>query len=230
MKSLLHPVLLLSGLLVVPAVLAAPATETRNFPARGVTHVVLETPGSLDIRPGKAEQLTVEAEPKVMQKLDVSVSGHTLYLRSKGDFKTEARLHFSLEIPRLNGLEAQGSGDARVGAFRVDELDVNLAGSGDVSLDGVQAASLDLKLTGSGNLKALGHGDSLRAEISGSGDIAADGYAVARADAMISGSGEIRVHASDRLQASIDGSGNILYGGHPKLNQNISGAGSVDPL
>src|SRR5450759_1181288 len=72
--------------------------EVMTRPVDGVTRVVFKTPGDLSIRVGAQEKLTVEAEPKVLAQLDISVKGDTLILSSKGSFKTEKGLKYTLTI------------------------------------------------------------------------------------------------------------------------------------
>jgi hypothetical protein len=222
-------ILTLAGLLFMTLANAAEST-TQQHELPGVSRVTIETVGDLQLRPGAEARLTIEAEPEVLQKLDISIQKDTLFLRGKGNIKTQHAVRFVAVIPRLQSLASHGSGNATVGAFHGKQLDIELAGSGDIALDGVKAGRLTLHVSGSGNIDAAGSGDALRAEISGSGEIRANGYAVSRAEAKIGGAGEIRLHASESLNAVIDGAGNIRYEGSPAVTQSISGAGSIDPL
>jgi hypothetical protein len=216
-------------LLMVPMAHCTEPIRQRHA-VSGIERVVIETPGSLQIRPGPEAQLTIEAEPEVLRQLDNVSEKGVLYLRSKGSFSTQRGLRYELVIPRLRALSVQGSGDVTVGDFRGEALDVDLGGSGEVALEGVKIERLGLQLSGSGNIEASGRGNALQVEIAGSGGIGAEGYAVARAVAKITGSGNISVHADKQLTAIIDGSGNIQYKGHPVVTQSVSGSGSVDPL
>ncbi|MDR1463201.1 MAG: DUF2807 domain-containing protein [Azoarcus sp.] len=221
--------MILAGLLFMTLSEAA-ELAIRRHELPGVSRVVIETVGDLQVRPGAEARLTIEAEAEVLQELDISIQEDTVFLCSKGNIKTRHAVKFVTVLPRLQSLSSRGSGDATVGAFDGKQLDIELGSSGNIALDGVKAEQLTLHVAGSGHIDATGRGDTLRAEISGSGEIRAEGYVVIRAEAKIGGAGEIRLHASESLDAVIDGAGNIRYTGSPAVTQSISGAGSIGPL
>lgn len=204
--------------------------ETRTYPADGVTRIQFKVPGELLIREGTQEKLVIDAEPKVLQKIDVNVKGDKLTLASKDGFKTDKSLKFTLTIKSFRSLNNEGSGNAVIENFSGNDIDVETAGSGDIRLKNIKAPHLGIAIKGSGNVTAGGSGKKIDARIDGSGRIDAVNFHAQSAQARIGGSGDITVHADKDLTAAISGAGNIEYQGKAKVTQSITGAGSVDRL
>lgn len=221
-----------AGFLALGLVLAnsSAVAEVTTRPADGVTRVVFKTPGDLSIRVGAQEKLTVEAEPKVLAQLDISIKGDTLTLSSKGSFKTEKALKYTLTIKAFRKLKTEGSGSSVIEGFAGNDIDVEAAGSGDIALKNVKPGKLSISIPGSGNVEAVGSGKSLLARIDGAGDINAAKFQAQVVEARLDGSGNIRVHADESLKAVISGAGNIEYKGKAKVTQSVTGAGSVERL
>ncbi|GIZ51751.1 head GIN domain-containing protein [Noviherbaspirillum aridicola] len=218
----------------IAAALVSPAlpalADSASFAADGVTRVRYSLPGELLIRQGAQEKLVVEADPKVLQQLDVRVRGDQLVIASRGSFKTNKGIRLTLTLKSLRGLVADGSGNSRIEGFGGDAIEAVADGSGNIALANVKPAQLTLTIKGSGNIEADGSGNSLQASVGGSGEIDAAGFRAQAAQARIAGSGSIRVHAERDLQAVISGAGNIEYKGKAKVTESITGAGSVDRL
>lgn len=196
-------------------------------PAGGVTRIVFNTPGELVVRPGGEEKVLVEAEAKVLALLDISVKGDTLTLASKGNFKTDKGLKYTVTVKAFRGLKTGGSGSSSIEGFSGPEVDVELGGSGDAGLKNMKAGRLGIIISGSGNLEASGSGNAVMARIDGSGNIDTTNFQAQKVEARLDGSGTIRVHADESLNATIGGAGNIEYKGKAKVTQSITGAGNV---
>lgn len=196
----------------------------------GVSRIEFKLPGELSVRYGAQESLAVEAEPKVLQKLDIAVNGDKLILGSKGSFKTDKGIKLTLTLKSFRSLLSEGSGNSVIEGFGGNDIDIDVAGTGDVQLNSIKAPRLGILIKGSGNVDAAGSGKAVEARIDGSGKIDTTEYRARSVQARINGSGEIRVHADEDLNATITGAGNIEYQGKAKVRQSITGAGSVDRI
>ena len=219
----------MSGVCLALMVQSASA-EVMTKPADGVTRLVFKTSGDLSVRVGTEEKLTIEAEPKVLAQMDVGIKGGTMTLASKGSFKTDKGLKFTLTLKSLRGLKSDGSGNIVVDGFSGNDIDVEAGGSGDIKLKNIKPGKLQIAMPGSGNIEVAGSGKSMVARIVGSGEIDALKFNAQAVEASIEGSGNIKVHADDSLKAVIGGAGNIEYQGKAKVTQSITGAGSVDRI
>lgn len=196
-------------------------------PASGVTRIMFNTPGELMVRPGAEEKVLVEAEAKVLAQLDISVKGDTLTLSSKGSFKTDKGLKYTVTIKSFRGLKTVASGNSSIEGFSGSDVDVELGGSGDVGLKNMKAGRLGILIKSSGNVEASGSGKAVVARIDGAGNIDTTNFQAQTVEAKLDGSGTIRVHADETLNAAIGGAGNIEYKGKAKVTQSITGAGNV---
>ena len=206
---------------------AAASAEQMTRPAAGVTRIVFNSVGELTVKPGTDEKVVVEAEPKVLALLDISVKGDTLVLSTKGSFKTDKGIKYTVSIKSFRGLKTEASGNSTIEGFAGSDADVELGGSGDVGLKNLKFGRLGIVIKSSGNVEASGSGKALTARIDGSGNIDTTNYTAQVVEAKLDGSGNIRVHADETLKAAIGGAGNIEYKGKAKVNQSITGAGNV---
>lgn len=212
------------------AAVTTSAQEVMTRPAVGVTRIVFKTPGELQIRHGIEEKLTVQAEAKVLAQLDISTKNDTLSLGSKGNFKTDKGLKYTLTIKSFRSLKSEGSGSSSVDGFTGPEMDFEGAGSGDISIKNIKPGRVNVVIKGSSNIDVSGSGKQLIARIDGSGNIDALKFQAQAAEARIDGSGNITVHADETLKAAISGAGNIEYKGKAKVTQSITGAGNINRL
>src|SRR5438105_3974865 len=219
--------------IVVMAVAGAPhalALEKLTQAAAGVTRVFISTPGELIVKPGSEEKLVVEAEQKVLSQLDIGVKGNTLAVKSKGSFKTDKGITYTLTLKSFQGLKMEGSNNSHVEGFTGADMDVELGGSGDAELKNLKADKLSILIKSSGNVTASGSGKSLAARIDGSGNIEAVAFKAKTVGARLEASGNIQVFADETLKAVVNGAGNIEYKGNAKVAKTINGAGSVDRM
>jgi hypothetical protein len=196
----------------------------------GVTRVVFNSVGDLTVKQGTEEKVVVEAEQKVLDKLDVSVKGDALVLSTKGSFKTDKGIKYTVTIKSFRGLKTEASGNSTVEGFSGTDADVELNGSGDVGLKNVKFGKLAIVIKSSGNVDVSGSGKTVTARIDGSGNIDAANYAAQVVEAKVDGAGNIKVHADESLKAAIGGAGSIGYKGKAKVTQTITGAGSVERI
>lgn len=196
----------------------------------GVTRIQFKLPGDLQVRQGSQEKLTVDAPANVISKLDIAVKGDTLVLSSKGSFKSDKPLKFTMTLKSFRSLKSEGSGNAEISGFSGSDIDVEGAGSGNIALKDIRPGRLVIRVAGSNDLTVSGSGNAVVARIDGSGTIDAVNFRAKAVDAGIAGSGDIRVHADQSLKADISGAGNIAYQGKAKVTQSVTGAGSVDRL
>lgn len=194
----------------------------------GVTRVVMDAPGELTIKPGNDEKVVIEAEPKVLAKLEAVVSGDTLTLKTKGNFRTDKGIFYTVTLLKFRSVKTLSSGNVAISGFSGNEIDVLASGSGDIVLSGIKPTRLSLKIVDAGNITASGEGAQFSAQIEGSGNIDALKFVARRAEASIEGAGNISLRAEESLKAKIDGVGNIEYAGKARVSKEINGAGNIE--
>ncbi|GAB3465133.1 hypothetical protein GCM10027321_29800 [Massilia terrae] len=201
----------------------------------------------VDVRVGPAPSLVVEADSNLLPLIRTETSGDTLRI-SADRIRTRNPVHIVYTVPRLTGVQANGSGRINVEGLNGAPLQARLNGSGVLELAG-DVAQLDAQLNGSGRLEAnrlrasgaelnsngsgyLYAGD-LRGEhatigVHGSGKVQARG-AVRYLTVHVTGSGSADLDglASERGDLSSTGSGSLMANVRQDLIASTSGSGSV---
>jgi Putative auto-transporter adhesin, head GIN domain len=208
---------------------AATTVTREDRPVANFNELKWDAAGELIIEQTGRERLVIEAEAQVLRHIVIRMRGQRLDIGfAPGHFETNLPIRFMLELRQLRRLELHGSGLAKVGSLRTDELTVALRGSNDLRIDTLHASRLELNHTGAGDVH-IGGGrvDAQRIEFEGSGTVDAAALDARSSDVLLSGAGQVRIAAERRLAASIDGSGDIVYRGQPQITQVIRGAGEL---
>ncbi|MSQ58436.1 MAG: DUF2807 domain-containing protein [Betaproteobacteria bacterium] len=224
-KSVAAAVLLgCCGVAYCDAELGSRSIWVSNF--NGVT---LRVPGDLYITQNGTQAMVVEAEPKVLARIQARVHKGMLIIDAVGGgFQTQKPLRFRLGVKSLRDLALESSGDIHAGSLRVDMLRIASDGSGSVSVEELIVGHLQVELTGSGEIRVAGGRVTEQiVSLDGSGDYRAPRLRGQTVLVSLSGSGSAYVMATGRLHAGISGSGDIVYFGHPRVSESVSGSGQV---
>lgn len=182
-------------------------TETRSV--SGFTGVALRGIGTLTIRQGNTESLTITTDDNILPLLTSTVENGVLVLSGK-----------DRTIPRpTNGVKW----DVTV----TNLTSVALTGAGIVNVENVKTSSLTTKISGAGTMNVSGQASSQSISLSGAGNYNGRNFTAPTATVNISGAGNAFVNASQALDATVSGAGVVTYYGTPKVTQHISGAGTV---
>ena len=201
----------------------------------------------VEVRVGPAPSLVVEADSNLLPLIRTEAAGDTLRM-SSGRIHSRNPVHIIYTVPRLSGLQSNGSGRIAVTGLNGSQLEAHLNGSGIIELAGevsrldaqvngsgrldaarLRAASADLSSNGSGMLYAGDlHGEHASIGVRGSGKVQARG-AVRSLDVHVSGSGSAELDGlmSERADLSSSASGGITANVRESLVASTSGSGSI---
>jgi hypothetical protein len=205
-----------------------PKTESRAV--SGFTQVALEGSGTLSLRQGDSESLTVTADDNLLADVQTTVSGGRLTLSQHGFtlYFPRTPVRYDLTVKDLTALEISGSGNATATSLHTTDLRLEISGSGSLTLSGLSLTTLDASISGSGNVTVSGQAQHQTVTVSGSGTYRGRDLASTTARVDVSGSGDVAVQVSSSLDVSISGSGNVTYTGNPAtVSQQISGSGTI---
>jgi hypothetical protein len=206
------------SLLLIPAALAAFAvagcelgddgprtSQTRDVPE----FTRIENSSSVDVRlrVGEPQRVKVRAGEKVIDDVRTVVRDGTLQVDFDHDGWGGDDVIVEASVPRLEAIEASGSGDIEADGIGADAFAVTSDGSADIALRGT-AGRLEVDLDGSGNADL--------------GELAADAARVS-----VGGSGDADVRVDKKLDVSVDGSGDVRYHGDPELTKHLDGSGDL---
>ncbi|HEU0027953.1 MAG TPA: head GIN domain-containing protein [Ktedonobacterales bacterium] len=182
-------------------------TETRAV--SGFTGVALRGAGTLTIRQGNTESLTITTDDNLLPLLTSTVNNGVLELSGKE--RTIPRptdgIKWDVTVKNLNS--------------------VSLTGAGIVNVENLNTSSLDTKISGAGTMNVSGRASAQSISVTGAGNYNGRNFTAPTATVNISGAGNAFVNASEALDATVSGAGVVTYYGTPKVTQHISGAGTV---
>lgn len=204
--------------------------ESRN--ATGFTGVDLALPGTLVIRQGGAESVSIEADDNLLPEIETVVERGKLRLRFARRINATGRPTIRILVtgPAFDALSVSGSGDIVSESVKSASLALAVAGSGDIRIARVEAGKLSVSVAGSGDVKVAGRADEMTTKIAGAGDIEAGRLETRRSKLSIAGSGDATLWAREALEVSIAGSGSVRYHGDPEITRRVAGSGSIKRL
>jgi putative autotransporter adhesin-like protein len=180
-------------------------TQTRDVAA--FTRVDTDSSVELRLHVGETRRLQVRAGEKVIDDVGTEVRDGTLHVTFDHDGWGGNDVVVEASVPKLEEIDASGSGDIEADGVDADTFTLRSEGSADIVLTG-SAALLDVEVEGSGNADLA----DLRARA---------------ARVKVRGSGDADVRADERLDVDVDGSGNVRYHGDPELTQRVDGSGDL---
>ncbi|MBL0141249.1 MAG: DUF2807 domain-containing protein [Betaproteobacteria bacterium] len=214
------------------SITASGKVVTESRPAKGYTGIGVSVPGTVVLRQGPSESVTLDADDNLMPEIETAVERGSLKIRFKRplDISGKSTIRILVTGPAFDSLAVSGSADVVSEALKARSLEVAIAGSGDVKIARLDVDTLRLSIAGSGDFQAAGRAGELSATIAGSGDIGAGRLECRRVSVSIAGSGDATFWARESLDATIMGSGDVRYHGDPAVTRKIAGSGSLKRL
>ncbi|MBO3700011.1 head GIN domain-containing protein [Roseivirga sp. E12] len=204
--------------------------ETRDV--ADFDEVVMRLSGKVYIKIGDKNEVILEGDEDVLERVETDVRGGRLSIGEEGRSRwswrrSRTKLNVYITVKELNGAFISGSGDI-IGqtAFKSDDFRVSVSGSGDIELE-LDAKDVDSRISGSGNIELSGSAQYAKLNISGSGKYLAEEMKVDDYEISISGSGRGSINAQEKLDVRISGSGSVYYRGRPSVNSSVAGSGKV---
>jgi hypothetical protein len=204
--------------------------------ARAIGHfnaVALALPGSVELRIGNTESVTIDTDDNLMPLIETVVENGTLKIRAaKRNVELDSRrMKIVVQAKAVDTLSVDGSGSIDADALRGSKVMVAIGGSGSVNVKSIDSESLSVNIGGSGDLKVGGGATKrLTVSIAGSGDVDMSRLQSADASVNIAGSGDASIGVRDQLNVTIAGSGDVNYYGSPRVNTNVLGSGSTNKM
>ncbi len=198
-------------------------------PLAGFQAISLRGPVNLVLEQGEVERATVRADDNLLDLIETRVQDGQLQVgvRPGASFRTARPVIVQVEFRRLDGLQAEGSGDISCSHLEADRLELSLRGSGEIDVEELQVAALTVLVKGSGDLRLAGRATLQGYVLDGSGNVDAADLAGRQVGLRINGSGSAKVRANERLTVEINGSGDVAYIGQPTVLRTGQGSGAI---
>ena len=194
--------------------------------------VALSVPGTVELRIGNTDSVTIEADDNILPLIDTAVENGTLRIRPakrNANFR-QSSLTIVIQARQVERISVGGSGSITATGLRAEKLRFDVGGSGSIDARDLDSRQVAVAIGGSGNFKASGKTEQLTASIGGSGNIQAGRLAAREVQVSIGGSGEAQVWAKDDLSISIGGSGEVSYYGDPRISRSMQRSSSIKRL
>jgi hypothetical protein len=216
-------------------------TETRSI--ESFDKINFKDFGTLILKQGDRESLTIEADEELMDDLISEVRGSTLYLGLEEDWfsrlgklvstiftSSEYKVTYILTFVSLEKISVSGKCNLQCDSIHADTLKTSVSGYGNLKFGQIEADELKINISGRGEFRGEGNANKLSINISGSGDFQAPNLSSQTAKVTISGQGNATIRAEESLDITISGVGEVKYYGRPKLRQVISGLGKSNRI
>ncbi len=190
--------------------------------------VSLEGVGTLVIEQGETESLTIEAEPRVLQRIATEVRNGRLTIRPDRSFETRESITYFLGIRELTGIELAGAGRVEAAQLSGDQLRIAGSGAGAVVIDSLTTDTLDVTISGNVQAELAGTVDTQTVSVSDAASYAAADLISRVSSVTASGASQVAVNVSESLDASISGAARVEYIGDPAVTEDVSAAGSLN--
>jgi len=254
----IRTVLLLSSLWVVAPFAQAAEWIAQEYPVKNVNEIHVGGGAVIEITQSDSEYLRVEADPEVMKRVSVDLTGGRLTLgvksKSGGLFKwfnsDNDKLRFVVRVKALKLLELSGAAHAAVAPLNqpnfvfeasgashavFDGLEgkvvvIDLSGASHAVVERIHVAQQTYGLSGAANLtiNQESSADQTKANVSGASNLHAKPLKSKSVDVEASGASNIDISAIDTITAEATGASNINYYGKPAAKTEASGAGHVN--
>lgn len=204
-------------------------------PVSPFVRVSLQDVGSLIIRQGEDDALTVETDDNLMRHIETRVRGGTLIL----DLGDEARrrgvrptggITYLLSVRDLAGLEVADSGRIQADALDVGHLEIEAHDAGTVSVDSLLAHTVQAYIEDSGNVHLDGLIERQEVTVQDSGCYLAGRLQSRTAAVLASDSAEATVWTMEALDATVVDSGRVRYYGEPRRAERLRDHGTLTGL
>ena len=194
---------------------------------RDFQEVALEGVGTLIIEQGDTESLSIEAEPRVLRRIETEVANGRLTIRPDRSFETREPITYYLTVEQLNSIELAGAGRIEAGQLSTDQLRINGTGAGAVIIEDLIANTLEVTAAGNTQVELAGAVDSQTVTLSDAAGYAAANLTSRIASIGASGASQAIVNVSESLDARVSGASRVEYIGDPAVTQDVSAAGSL---
>ncbi len=200
--------------------------ETKD--ANGARQVTLDGMGTIVLKQGNKESLTIEAEDNIIPHIQSKLEGDKLSISYDTNTPTPTKdVKFYLTVKDINSIIISGAGKIQSEGFKTKTMRISMDGAGNGDLAGLNLEKLTVNIAGAGKMILDGKCTEQTITISGAGNYDAKDLATETTTINIDGAGKGTVNAAKVLNAIISGAGNLNYLGSPQVNQQISGGGSV---
>ncbi len=227
----MNPALSIVGCVIVvvaTSVSALGQTSSKSYSVQGFDSVTIRIPATVEIIRADRASVRITAEPKVLDRLQVTERNRSLLIESPKGFSTNQPLSIAIGTAELKVVALEAAGDITISRPRGQQLDLRSSGAGSIQVNGAEIGAMKIKLDGSETVKLDGRASALELKLSGASSVDASALRTSRVVVTVDGASDVAIHADESIDATVSGSGSVRYQGKATVKQRVSGAGSVE--
>ena len=228
-------------------------TMSKNSDFTGFSKIDVNSAFEVEIVPSNTWSISVTAQEKLFDHINVSKNGDTLEINLKWGVGTwlstwgYKRPKASIAMPELSSLNLSGASRGNVKGFHssnntkitisgastldtdIEAADINLGVSGASKISGsVKATTLTGVIDGASRANLTGSADKLILNASGASSVDLEGLPAQDIEVNLSGASRATVSPVAKVKISVSGASSLTYTGDPSLESvDVSGASTI---
>jgi hypothetical protein len=216
--------------LAVPGPSGPAQAASRSYVTTSFDSIRVIAPVRVAIVTGGGVSSRGEGDSRMLDRIDMSVSGRTLTVRmrpsSPGEKGGPPPTLF-LSTDELRRVTLAGGGSVQVDRMKGLRGEIVLTGSGDVAVTSIALDQLDVVVAGGGRVTLAGNVGTMSAIVSGPGALAAEALNAKQLKLTNDGPGSASAAAATAADVIAKGSGNVTVTGKAACTVERNGTGLI---
>ena len=200
----------------------------KEFTVDAFSKIEIGGPFNVYIRQGETEQVYVEADERVINKVRVNSENGTLKVTTESIFGNVKKLNVFITLVKVDYMKLIDAGNIESkGALKLEKLKIDYSRTGNMSLT-LDCGELILDCDGTGNIDLKGSAATANIHQSGIGNFSANEFKTGILKISVSGVGNTEVYANKEIFIHVSGVGNFTYSGDAVVKEyKVTGTGNV---
>jgi hypothetical protein len=183
-----------------------------------------------DVTTGPAFSVELSGDPAAVALVLTRVKGDTLEITRESSSRGAGKVHASIKLPVLHGIELAGASEAVVSGLAGEGIRVGASGASQLKVTATKGQHLAIDASGASRVEIGGAIDDLVIDVSGASQVRARDLVVGKAVVDVSGASSLELNGQD-VSGDASGASNVkVWGGRQRLAVDTSGASSVSSM
>ncbi len=174
--------------------------------------------------------VTINSNDIIPENIQYNFSGETLTLRVSGSSLRDIDVHFEIEVPALNHIQARNGAKLTLeDGFNFNEpLELLTENGGKIQVKSSNSPWVKASVSQGGYIRVNGTTSLAELSVRAGGTIGATDLVAEKVNATVTVGGKIVCHALQNLNAEVRTGGYIYYKGDPEVKEKISLSGVIE--
>ncbi len=183
-----------------------------------------------EFTPDNAHRVLIDAEPKVLKQIKVTVANRVLTVHATGSFQTRKPIRLRVFAPALSAISMAGTASFSTENLTADRFELKARDSASVEINKLNVRLLASDLADSSTASVAGNVVSQHVTVQGSASFEAQKLKSETATVEVSDAADAVLHVTNELKVHVSDSGSVSYLGSPKLSKSVTDAGDLEKI